>query len=331
MSDLATLDMPNAMGLATTLSKSALIPVALRGKPGDVLVVLLTGQELGLGAMQALRSIHVVDGKPSLSADLMVGLCQRRRDVCEYFMCKETTPTRATYVTKRAGDPQPTELSWTLEQAKQAGLAGRGTWSKYPDAMLRARCASALARLVYPDLLGGVYDSDSDELGHNKEPVDLPTVATPPTVDLYLNPRTAAPIEPIEKPIEKPKTVTIQDSDPAAEGSAPDKEKGTWPIIPAGEAKGADATALNFDYLMKLLKQTHNARERYETPAKKRAAQDVLVVLRYEEKRRLALLEEATGGEAPPQVVAAPGKQAATLQKDLVSTMQKSIEGFGND
>lgn len=147
------------MKAADQLARSSLIPGPLRNKPGDVLVVLLTGREFGIGPMQALRSIHVVDGKPTMSADLMVGLCLARREVCEYFTPVESTAQRATYKTKRTGSPE-VSLTWTMEQAKAARVTGKDNWQKYPDAMLRARCASALARAVYPDLLAGTYDPD---------------------------------------------------------------------------------------------------------------------------------------------------------------------------
>ena len=92
-----------AMSLAGTLAKSALLPEALRNKPADVLVVLITGHELGLSPMQAVRGLYVVNGKAVLSADLMVALVLKHRDVCEYFRLEKSTDAEATYVTKRAG------------------------------------------------------------------------------------------------------------------------------------------------------------------------------------------------------------------------------------
>jgi hypothetical protein len=57
-----------------------------------------------------------------------------------------------------------------MEQARVAGLVrGGGQWQTYPEAMLRARCAAALARIVYPDLVAGVYDPD--ELAGTDAPV----------------------------------------------------------------------------------------------------------------------------------------------------------------
>lgn len=153
-----TLD--QAERLAMMLSKSTLLPRALQGKPGDVLVVLITGRELGLSPMQAIRGIHVIDGRPCMAADLMAALVQRRRDVCEWFRLVHSDDNRAVYETLRVGHPAPVKMEWTMEQAKAAGVAGKDNWRKYPAAMLRARCAAALIRAVYPDLMHGVYDPE---------------------------------------------------------------------------------------------------------------------------------------------------------------------------
>lgn len=146
--------------LSKLLAGSALLPDALRGKPGDVLVALITGRELGLSPMQSIRGMHVIKGKAVMSADLMVALVQKHRDTCEWFRMVESTDTKAVYETKRHGHPEPVRLTWTLEQAKNAGLLTNDNWKKHPAAMLRARCSSALARAVYPDLMMGVYDPD---------------------------------------------------------------------------------------------------------------------------------------------------------------------------
>lgn len=148
-----------AMTLSKTLATCNVLAPALRQKPADVLFIIMTGRELGLSVSQSLRSIHLIEGKPSMSADLVVGLCVKRRELCEYFRPVESTGKVATYETKRTGS-EPVRLSFTLEQARQANLLGKGNWKNYPDAMLRARASMALARAVYPDIAMGLYDPD---------------------------------------------------------------------------------------------------------------------------------------------------------------------------
>jgi hypothetical protein len=171
----ATID--QAQSLAKTLAQSSLLPADLRNKPADVLVQIITGHELGLGSMQSIRSIHIIQGKPTMSAELMVALVKRSPE-CIRFRLVESSPTVATYETERRNEGL-TKLSFTMEEAKTAGLVKDGSgWKKYPAAMLRARAASALCRAVYPDLLLGVYEeSEADEIRANDRAASIEQAA----------------------------------------------------------------------------------------------------------------------------------------------------------
>ena len=153
--------------LATLAVKSGLISDAI-STPEAAFVIIATGLELGLSPMQSLRGINVIEGKPVLSADLLVALAKRSPD-CVYFRLVESTYERATYETLRRGDPKPTTITWTLEDARRADLIHKRTWKAHPAAMLRARCAAALSRAVFPDLLLGVYEEgEGDEIRESK-------------------------------------------------------------------------------------------------------------------------------------------------------------------
>jgi len=152
-----------AARLATSLARSNMLPIALRGKPADVLVVLITGHELGLSPMQSIRGMHVIEGKAVMAAEMMAGLVRSRPRTCRYLMLVESTDALATYETHREGDPRAVQLSYTIEQATKAGLVARDNWKKHPAAMLRARCLTAICRAVYSDLVNGVYDPEELE------------------------------------------------------------------------------------------------------------------------------------------------------------------------
>ena len=122
--------------------------------------ILLAGHELGFSPMASARGITLVSGKVSLGADFTVAACTKHRDVCRYFSIIESSATQATYETHREGAPKPVALTYTHDMARRAGLTGSQTWRAHPEAMLRARCAAALARSTYPDLVGGCYDTD---------------------------------------------------------------------------------------------------------------------------------------------------------------------------
>ena len=152
--------MDDACKLAQRLHDSRMF--SAYGTPQAVLsTTVMLGRELGLPAMAALRSVHIIEGKHSLSAELMVALVLKS-GLAEYFRVVETTDKICTYETKRKDAPEPQRLSYTIEQAATAGLLvppkpGKkpSPWHRMPDKMLRARCKSELARLEYPDLSSG--------------------------------------------------------------------------------------------------------------------------------------------------------------------------------
>lgn len=146
------------MSMAEVLAKSSLLPKALQGKIPDVAMAIQTGLELGLAPTTALRTIHVVEGKPVLSADLMVGLVISK-GVAEYFNLVEETKDSVTYETKRVGQ-KPQRFTWSHEDTKTAGLNNKDNWRLYPRQMRRARCRAILARDVYPDVLAGIHEDN---------------------------------------------------------------------------------------------------------------------------------------------------------------------------
>ncbi len=129
------------------------------GSSEAIFAVLLSGRELGLAAMASLRAFHMVEGRPTLAADIFRSLVLASKK-SEYFTCTERTAERCTWTTHRKGDPAPVTLSYTIEEARQAGLypakPGSG-WSKQTTDMIAKTGSTKLARLVYPDVTFGLY------------------------------------------------------------------------------------------------------------------------------------------------------------------------------
>jgi hypothetical protein len=125
--------------------------------------VILTGAEMGFEPATSARTISILHGKVFPGAAAIEAACVRRADVCKYFRCVETTAALAIYETVRVGDDRPRRMSYTMQMAERGGAAQKnGTYRAHPEAMLRARCATALARSVYPDLVAGAYDTRED-------------------------------------------------------------------------------------------------------------------------------------------------------------------------
>ena len=137
-------------------------------KREGILAVIMRGRSLGIDAITSLEEIHVVEGKTQMSAILMMGLCIEK-DFCEYFEMEESTSEKATFATKRTGNRKETRYSFTIKDAETAELleltrkGNKTNWHKRPATMLRWRCISELARMVYPDVVAGVYTPDEIE------------------------------------------------------------------------------------------------------------------------------------------------------------------------
>ena len=136
----------------------------------QALVALEYGAEIGLAPMQALTNIAVINGKPCLWGDSLKALVEASPH-CEYI--KETFNDEgdiATCEAKRKGRPEPHVVHFSMLDAEQAGLTGKGPWKQYSRRMLQMRARSWCLRDQFADLLCGlqvaeeVRDYQEDEI-----------------------------------------------------------------------------------------------------------------------------------------------------------------------
>ena len=151
---LAPRDIKEALAFAEMLSKSNMVPKDFIGNPGNILVAVQWGMELGLQPMQAMQNIAVINGRPSLWGDSVIALV-KASPTCEYII-EEVGDDSATCRVKRRGEPEQ-ERSFSTADAKAAGLLGKqGPWSQYRKRMLQMRARSWALRDVFPDVLRGI-------------------------------------------------------------------------------------------------------------------------------------------------------------------------------
>jgi len=151
--NFVTLD--SAMALANQLSGAATLPPAYRKAP-DIMAAMLTAAQLQLPLMTVINGTHVINGKVTLGADLMVGACRGSGQVASW----REGPTKDGYeVDATRTDGTQMKVEFTDADAKAAGLTG-GNWQKFRGDMLRARAVSRLCRRLFPDILAGVYSRE---------------------------------------------------------------------------------------------------------------------------------------------------------------------------
>jgi hypothetical protein len=144
-------------GIAKALCNTSFVPTSMKGKPDEIAACILYGSELDLPPMTALRTIDVIQGRPTLSANAMRGLAMK--DGIR-FRLDETTETRCVMSAQRPGQAWTT-VSWTIDQARKLGLTNKDNWKNQPGVMLIARATSQLCRLVAANvLIGATYSSE---------------------------------------------------------------------------------------------------------------------------------------------------------------------------
>ena len=138
----------------------------------SVVIALQLGAELGFTPMQSLRTIAVIQGRPVPSADGCVAAVTASGR-CDYFREVETTDTHSTWETLRRGDAQPRQFTFTIDDARRAGLTHRDHWQAYPKRMLAARAKKYLAQDTYPDIIGGLISAEESlDLAEAPAPTD---------------------------------------------------------------------------------------------------------------------------------------------------------------
>lgn len=178
-----------AYQFASTLVNSGLLPKAIK-KPGQALAIMLTGQELGIPPMAALRMIDVVEGRPSLSSELMLALFRRAGGRYEI---QEHTEKACRITFSRDGVAYTAK--WTIEDADRAELTSpkgsggsrndgkpyKDNWRKYPKRMLLWRCVDNGLSIVAPDVFLGMHTAAhvaevvQEEIDPDPDPLELAT------------------------------------------------------------------------------------------------------------------------------------------------------------
>lgn len=160
---LALQSFDDAFRFAKMVASSDFAPKDFKGKPESCMLAIQHGSEVGLSPMQSLQSIAVINGRPTIWGDAALALVQAS-PVCEYVY--ETTEGDgdnmvATCQAKRRGYERPTTVTFSVADAKRAGLHGKsGPWAQYPKRMLQLRARGFALRDAFPDVLKGLVTAE---------------------------------------------------------------------------------------------------------------------------------------------------------------------------
>lgn len=138
---------------ANMLIKTGFLPPSVK-TPEQVIAIALTGRELGIGMMEAIRGINVIQGKPSVSPQLMLALAIRTGQMESYDM--KSDATGAVVRVKRKGWPEHVAKFGPTE-AKALGLDTKDNYRKQAGVMYQWRALAQALRFTFPDAVSGIY------------------------------------------------------------------------------------------------------------------------------------------------------------------------------
>lgn len=152
-------DFDSAWRIANAVVKAGMAPRGL-DTAEKAMVAIMHGLEIGLTPMNALQSIAVVNGRPTIYGDGAIGLV-RGSGLLEWIEeIEEQRPNQgltAICRVKRRGEPKPAEYTFSEADAKTAGLSGKeGPWRGYPRRMRQMRARAFALRDTFADVLKGL-------------------------------------------------------------------------------------------------------------------------------------------------------------------------------
>lgn len=262
-----------AYRVAEQLVETSFVPQGFRGRPYEATAAILSGQEIGLSPMAALRSFDVIQGIAAPRAITLRAIVQSRG---HRMWVAEANSTRAIVRGVRAGETQVQESKWDMDRAKALGLTGKDNWRKQPQAMLVARATAECARLIAADAIHGI-PYVAEELDDQGEVEPEPTQTVKPAAK-----RTArrAPVEPKtpepadEPDFDEPEQPTLEDAAPPF--SQPQPQRKSAYSVAGNRPAGDDQPA---------------------SPAQIRMLQAAYSKLGYDRDRRLAAASDFIGHE----------------------------------
>ncbi|MDD3962221.1 MAG: hypothetical protein PHT77_10205 [Bacteroidales bacterium] len=144
----------------------------------QALVKIMAGKEIGLSPFASMAGINIIEGKVALSANALA-VCVKRSGQYNYEIVTQTDKECTIKFGRFNGECMIDlgKSTFTMDEAKRAGLDKKSNWLKYPSDMLFARALTRGVRRFCPDAVGtSVYTPE--ELGAD-EPINITPQSSP--------------------------------------------------------------------------------------------------------------------------------------------------------
>lgn len=168
--------------LANEICGTSFVPKAYRNDPAAVTAAILTGRELDMPPMTALRHVHIVEGVPSLDAEY-----KRSRVLAQghEFRILEWDNRHCKVSARRKGDRgEPLVMEYTIDDARRAGLVkDRGNYVTRPKVMMLARVTTLVCNAIFADVTNGLATTEEvvDDIVQGEVVTDPPAIPARPS------------------------------------------------------------------------------------------------------------------------------------------------------
>lgn len=152
----ALMPLAEVQAMAAAAANSKLFGVKTQD---EALALMLLAQAEGLHPMRAVQQYHIIQGRPAMKSEAILARFQEAGGVVRWLVSNEQE-AKATFTSKAR---EEITVHWTIERAKQAGLAGKDNWRNYAPQMLRARCIAEGVRAIAPGCILGMLSTDEAE------------------------------------------------------------------------------------------------------------------------------------------------------------------------
>jgi len=133
----------------------------------QAMIIIAAGQEMGLQPLQALRTMSFIRGRLTMTVQLQLAMARQRAGVRVETLEEAENGSSVTVTLVRDGER--VTVTYTLADARRAGLADQRNWRLYPRQMLRWRAIGDALRIIAPDVVMGLLDPDE---ASSLDPVD---------------------------------------------------------------------------------------------------------------------------------------------------------------
>lgn len=138
---------------------SRYLPKAIQ-TPEQAITIAMAGRELGLPPMTSFRLIHLIEGKPTMAAELLLALAYKRVPGFRLDVLKTNDEGCAVSYWRPGMEQASPPFVFTVQHANRAGLTGKSNWKNYPAAMCRARAIAAALRVGAADATLGMLSTE---------------------------------------------------------------------------------------------------------------------------------------------------------------------------